>query len=210
MAIVGFALTPVTFGGSLGLAIPGIGLAVAGGATAAGASIVDIVIEKLNLKETQENLERDYGSLEVVRGIAERISVVIENVRERCPGVSAQDFVFVVGEVFVQGITRIGNLGIKLAEFIAIGTLEIGALALRVGGAAAKGIAGAAIGLNIVLIPIDLIEIVRSGYSLGRESQTATVRRLLEVADQLDAQKQSIVQQATNYNPMENQENRES
>ena len=58
IAILGFALTPVTFGASLGLTIAGAGIAAAGGVTAAGASIADTVITKTGVKEAQEQIQK--------------------------------------------------------------------------------------------------------------------------------------------------------
>ncbi|XP_061434159.1 uncharacterized protein LOC133359671 [Lethenteron reissneri] len=59
MAIAGIALIPVTFGASLGLTIAGTATGVAGGITAAGASIAVLVMNKASTKEATENIEKD-------------------------------------------------------------------------------------------------------------------------------------------------------
>ena len=74
MAIVGFILTPFTLGVSLGLSIPGIALAVAGGGTAAGASIADVVLQHTNVTEAQKQLKHDYDKLNDICKIAEGYS----------------------------------------------------------------------------------------------------------------------------------------
>ena len=196
MAIVGFGLAPVTFGASIGLSAAGIVIAVAGGAAVAGASVADIFIEKSNLKEVQDRLDRDFKQVKAIQGIAERIEKIIQKIREKCPNVSATTFIAVFAEVFAQGLVQTGRVGIKIAEFIVLGSLEIGAAALRVGGAAAKGIAGAAIAINIVLIPIDIIEIVRSGINLAKGSQTKAIEKLNALASELEDQKKSLQAQA--------------
>ena len=196
MAIVGFALTPVTLGASIGLSAAGIGIAVAGGATVAGASVADVFIEKSNVKDVQNRLDRDFKQVKAIQGIAERIEQIIQEIRKKCPNVSTTTFIAVFAEVFTQGIIQTGRVGIKIAEFIVLGSLEIGAAAFRVGGAAAKGIAGAAIALNIVLIPIDIIEIVRSGISLAKGSQTKAIEKLNALALELENQKESLKAQA--------------
>ena len=196
MAIVGFAIAPFTFGASIGLSVSGIALAVAGGGTAAGASIADIVIQKSNVKHAQEQLARDYDQLNAIRELAETIKKKIDDIKQQCQGVSPAQFVVVFGEVLTQGVVRTGNLGMRLAELAVFGTLEIGAAAVRVGGAAARGIAAAGIALNVVLIPIDLIEIVRSSVSLAKGSQTKAIKQLTDIAVQLEEQKQAIKQQA--------------
>lgn len=192
MAIVGFAIAPLTFGASIGLSISGIALAVAGGGTAAGASIADMVIQKSNVKHAQMQLDRDNNQLKAMIELVETIKNKIDAVQQKCQGVSASQFIAIFGEVFTQGVVRTGNLGMRLAELAVFGTLEIGAAALRVGGAAARGVAAAAIVLNLVLIPIDLIEIVRSSVSLARGSQTRAIQQLTEIVVQLEKQKQAI------------------
>ena len=194
MAIVGFAIAPVTLGASIGISVTGIALAVAGGSTAAGASIADIVIQKSNVKQAQEQLTRDYDQLNAIREIAEAINEKIEDIKQQCHGVSPAQFAAVFGEVLTQGVVRTGNVGIKIAEVALFTTLEIGATAVRVGGAAARGIAAAGIALNVVLIPIDLIEIVRSSISLAGGSQTKAIERLTEIVVELEEQKKAIEQ----------------
>ena len=196
MAIVGFAIAPITFGASIGLSVGGILIAVAGGGTAAGASIADIVIQKSNVKHAQEQLTRDYDQLNAIREIAEVIKTKVDELRQQCKGVSPAQFAVVLGEVLTQGFLRTSNLGMRLAELAVLGTLEVGAAAVRVGGAAAKGIAAAGIVLNVILIPIDLIEIVRSSVSLAKGSQTKAIKQLNEIAIQLENQKQALKQQA--------------
>ena len=192
MAIAGFAIAPITFGASVGLSVPGIALAVAGGGTAAGASIADTVIQKSNVRQAQEQLRDDYDQLHTIYVIDK----VIENnvtiaERHNCR-VGKDKLVGVFGEVLTQGFLRASNVGVRVAEIAAFNTLEIGAAAVRVGGAAAKGIAAAGIALNAVLIPIDLIEIVRSSVSLAKGSQTKAIKKLTDIVEQLEEQKKAI------------------
>ena len=77
----------------------------------------------------------------------------------------------------------------RVAELIAYGNLELGVLALRVGGVAAKGIAAAGIVLNVILIPIDIAEIIRSSHSLRKGSQTKAIKQLTDTVKQLKKQK---------------------
>ena len=193
IAILGFGLAPVTFGASIGLSVGGIALAVAGGGTAAGASIADIVIQKSNVKEAQEQLTHDYHLLQEIRELAVGIHQIDIN-QQQCQGVSNTEVAAISGEVLGQGLFRTGNLGVRLAEVTVFSTLDIGAAAVRAGGVAARGVAAAGIVLNVVLIPIDLIEIVRSSVSLAKGSQTKAIKRLNEIVQQLEEQLQTIRQ----------------
>ena len=186
--ITGFALAPVTLGGSLALSIVGAGASVAGGATAAGASIADTAIQKASLKKIQKQIDDDNMQVEVVRQMAEDIQEVIEHNQDDIQVGSAA----AMTTQAVNSAVRVGNVGMKAAELATIGTLEIGAAAFRVGTAAAKGVAGAALALSIITIPIDLAEIIRSGHNLRKGSQTDAVKKLNTFADQLEEQMQSI------------------
>ena len=192
MAMVGFGLAPVTLGASIGLSVGGIAIAVAGGGTAAGASITDAVLQRSNVKHAQEQLDRDYKRLDEISQIAKEIKKEIDDARERCPSISAHEYAAVFGEVITQGVARGSNVAVRLAELGVYGTLEIGALALRVGGAAARGIAAAEIVLTVVLIPIDIAEIIRSSISLGRGSQTKAIKQLTDIVEQLKEQKEAF------------------
>ena len=186
MAIVGFGLATVTFGASIGLSVGGIALAVAGGSTAAGASIVDTAIEKSNVKHAQEQLARDYDDLNLISAIAKEIQEKIDDVRQQCPNIST-------AKVFGEGIFRTSTTGMRLGT-IALNTLKIGTVALRLGSIASKSDAIAGSVLNFVLIPIDLAEIARSSYSLKNESQTKAIEKLNGIVEQLEQQKQAITE----------------
>ena len=200
IAILGFGLAPITLGASIGLSVGGIALAVAGGTTVAGASIADTIIQKSNVKQAQEQLKEDYDQLYTIQVIAKIIdsnTVAATGAREECPGVGKKR---VVGEVLTQGFLRASTVGVRTAEMAAANTLEIGAAALRVGGTAARSVAAVGLVLNVVLIPIDLIEIVRSSISLARGSQTKAVKQLKEIVKQLKQQLRelrSIIYQQT-------------
>ena len=195
VAIVGFALTPVTLGASLGLAVGGIAVAVAGGATTAGASIVDVVIQRSNVNYVENQLKADFDKLEIIKEKVTKLKTMMEKTKKKCPNVSNEAYHIVLGEVFVQGAVRFGNIGIKAAELGVYGSLEIGAAAIRVGAAAARGIAIAGLVLNVLLIPLDLAEIIRSLYSLHKGSETKVIQKLREQVVKLEKQKQDIIKE---------------
>ena len=141
IAILGFALTPVTFGASLGLTIAGAGIAAAGGITAAGASIVDTVITKTGVKEAQEQIEFDQNKLKEIDLIQDQIKEQNEINREKCPDL----------------------------------------IDVHVG-----------IALNVVIIPLDIIEIVRSGWNIKKGNESEASIKLRVKAGELEQQKNEI------------------
>jgi hypothetical protein len=133
LAIIGFGLAPVTLGASIGLTVPGIALAVAGGSTAAGASIADTILQKINVKRAQEQLEKDYDELYTIQVIAKIIdsnTAVATDARNEWPEVGTNRM---VGEVLAQGVLRASNVGVRVGKLAASNTLEIGAAALHEG-----------------------------------------------------------------------------
>ena len=193
IAILGFALTPVTFGASLGLTIAGAGIAVAGGATATGASIVDTVITKTGVKGVQEQYEFDQDKMKEIDLIQDQIQKQNDRIREKCPDLKDVD-IFRVTDVFsyAQGIAKVGNLAYRVGEAAGISAVEFGSLGLRAAGAVAKGVATAGIVLNVVIIPLDIIEIVKSGWNIKEGNESKAAKQLREKADQLERQKNEI------------------
>ena len=166
MAIAGLALAPVTFGVSMGLSAGGMALAAAGGTTAAGASIADIGIQKSNMMHTQQLLERDYKQLNEIYMIAEKIVSRIDDTRQHCPDVNAAKFDTAVGEIL--GLATLPDIKpIVFTSTTCTASCE-------------------------VLIPIDLIEIVRSSVSFARGPPTKAIETLNEIVQQLQEQKNSI------------------
>ena len=177
MVIAGIALA------SVGLSVAGITLAVLGGGTAASASIIDVFIQKAGIKYVQDELDRDYKQLDAIPQKARKIKEEIDGARQKCPGIS--EFAAVFGMVFAQGAARITNLRVRVAELTTYGNLEIGAFALRVGNAAARGIAITGTVLTVVLIPIDIAEIIQNSISIPEGSQTKAIKKLIDIVEQL-------------------------
>ena len=180
VAILGFALNTVTFGAAIGLTIVGAVVATAGGATAAGASIVDTVITKTGVKEAQAQLEFDQDKLKEIELIQDQIKEQNEKIKEKCPDLKKVDIfrvTDVISYMYVQQVAKTANLAFRVGEVARISAAEFGALGLRSAGIVriASGVVIAGIVLNVVVIPIDVIEIVRSGWNIkkGNESKAS-------------------------------------
>ena len=192
MAIVGFGLTPITFGGSLAFAAVGICVGTLGGATVAGASIADNLIEKMKIKEIQKKYNEDYRQLEYIKKYIQKMEEIVEKIYRRYPDVknNAQEYASTLMQFLTIGT---GNFDAKIAKLAVDDSLvEVSVQLLKVGGSTAKGIAGAAIPMNAILLPIDLYEIVQSVFSLKRGSKTEAIHKLLDYASKLEEQMESI------------------
>ncbi len=72
-AIVGIALIPGTFGASLFLVIGGVAIASAGGITAAGAGIADVVIQRSQDEVQATILIEDFEKLKPIRELVKKM-----------------------------------------------------------------------------------------------------------------------------------------
>ena len=254
MALASIVMVPATAGLSLVLPVGGVALALAGGGTSAGASVVDVVIQQSNVQQAQEQLIHDYEQLYIISALAIAIQSKIddEHVRQQCQGVSTAKILVVLGLALTQGVFRISNLGVKIAEVFALafaavktggttparfaatavleglgqtlgsaigGTLfsslgkaiggdiggafgkglmdfiapkASGIAGARAGSATVKGLAKAGVVLNVLTIPIDLFEIIRSGTNLAKGSETEAIEQLTNIVEQLESEKEAI------------------
>ncbi len=81
-AIVGIALIPGTFGASLFLVIGGVAIASAGGITAAGAGIADVVIQRSQDEVQATILIEDFEKLKPIRELVKKMRKEKKSVKE--------------------------------------------------------------------------------------------------------------------------------
>ena len=171
LAIVGFALLPVTFGVSLGLAIGGTVVGVAGGATSAGATIANMVKTKIFSKEVEKKIKADQDR---TAEILEEISTMIQRVQSKDSTLSSENIL----TLMFRGGQGVGYIGTLVAKFT-IESLEIARVgmveALRLTGAGLRGAAGVVSGL---LIPIDIADIVYNATKLVKGSDSKATQLL--------------------------------
>ena len=177
LTLAGLLLAPFTFNATLGLIF-------LGGAIYLSSSFVNEFIEKSKVKVIEEELKQDTHEVKAMQETAEEIETIIQNSHRKCPDVSTDTFVFVLAVIFAKGAFRTSTIGIRIAELVAAGALEIGAVS--------KGVTAATKALNIILIPTDIVEIVRSGVSTDKESQTKSIEELNKLASELEKQRKNI------------------
>ena len=92
-AIVGIALIPGTFGASLFLVIGGVAIASAGGITAAGAGIADVVIQRSQDEVQATILIEDFEKLKPIRELVKKMRKKNEKREEKRKGNPIHKFV---------------------------------------------------------------------------------------------------------------------
>ena len=177
IAILGFALAPVTFGASLGLTIVGVAIATAGGLTAAGASITDTALTKNGVTEAQKQLTYDQGKLQEIQAMQDQITEQNLMMKERCRNLKNVN-IFRGISVFALPLRQVQE---KTANF---------ALKVEKTAATHRGVSTPAnVFLNAVMIPI---EILKSGWNIINGNESIAIKRLHHTADQLEEQKNEI------------------
>ena len=216
LSIVGFALTPVTFGASLGLGIAGGIIAAGGGTTIAGAEIGYYVVSKEKLKhantacandrkemEELKNLGEEYA--ELVSSLAEKYDTTEDEMHERLKKTATE--VYTVGKMAGRGVYYSYKL---LDGFADIGRTVEKAIttAARAGQAGSRtawaglstfgrvfGIVGVV--FDTVFIPIDIAVMVKSAYDVHQykkgKSNSNRAEEVRNLISQLEAHRDKLL-----------------
>ena len=182
LAIIGFGLSFVTLGTSLGLSIAGGALAAAGGVTIAGAELGYHFVSKGTLEKAQEACDNDRRKMDTLGQQWDNF--------KRMLGVLADKHDFTIDVVFeiIKSLWKVGKPAIIGAynsyNLIKTG-INAGQIAYRaatIGKAAAIGTRTALSGLstaakvlrvgpvvvNAVFIPVDLLVMLKSAYDVHK------------------------------------------
>ena len=130
LTIVGFALLPVTFGGSIALSAIGTVIAVAGGTTSGGTAIAERFIVKGDLKKVQETIVLDKQITVSVNELLEEIKKLNNDTVKSTNKFSADDTALLflrAGKAMIQfgAVGAKGTVtGLEIAELGGIAAVE--------------------------------------------------------------------------------------
>lgn len=193
MTVASAILAIPTGGLTLPLAGAGAILAGAGGTVSVGATVVEFIIHKHNVSDVQrrwERFQRDlavcyaeiYRSEEVPVRVLSIVGEIINGVIE-----VRQGYQLIKGSMEAARALRVGGVGGRIAAGASqVGNMiEAGAVG-GVAGLGARAVGRAFFFLNVVLIPISLIELVRSATAANRGERSKASSSLERLADFLD------------------------
>lgn len=204
MAVGGTIATIATAGVATPIAGPvviaGVAVSITGGGASFGASMADIIVPKLKLSEVQKQIDADNKKVAGSNPAKKRVEEIAGVFQKRSLSVNHSHNSKGVVNITVGAASSIGR-AVKLGEIAATagksvaqfgkvssGIAKGGAAAARLGGAALQGATLRGIALEVVIIPLNITEIVMSGISLYKGSETKASRQLRETADEYKKQ----------------------
>ena len=174
LAIGGFAAAFFTFGASLIVTAVGIGLGAAGGLTAGGSELCDLLLSKSQLKLAQDALEDDHKATQALHEVFQQAS---SDGRLAIKGVSLG-----MGMHLVSGGKILYDTGKGLATAAEAG----GKTLFQAMKATSKGLHIGGLALSAVLVPIDIIDLVTTSMDVHKGSIPAVVKKINKIVGQLE------------------------
>ena len=182
MFVTGAALAFFTFGASVGLMIGGGALATAGGVTAGGASVAELIINKKTKKRIEELIAQCQEQHQKVKDLLRELVI--------------QDAVIELGNGFwYHGNTAMAHIYSGVGSAIGVVRLCMAAAGLAddVAGTAVRVMSTAGRAFHIVglvaaaiMLPFDIISVVWNSYELAIDKPSKFSAKIDEVVEDLN------------------------
>ena len=211
LAVVGFGLSFVTLGATLGLTIAGGTLAAAGGITLAGAGIGYYVVSQDTLKHAQNACDVDRDLMKKVENNGKKFTRRIESLAKKYN--TSSDGIYEIIKSKLGVATKVGKFlynayklgdGVLDAGRVTYRAVTVGktvALGVRTTLTGLKSLAGIArisfVALDAVFIPIDLAVMMKSAYDVhkyrtGQGSNSAVANKIGKLISDLEEHEQKM------------------
>ena len=215
LSVAGLITAPFTFGSGIVVSLVGAGIGGAGGLVMSGSKVVDIILEKLGLKEVQETIEDDRKACSELQKQLDDLENFISSLAEILKPL--HDDAVLLRELEGSGFEflsqRISNeeIGASTEERVEFGArffraatsaATISASAAATAGAVARSaaiagtraahVAGSVI--SAALLPLDITLLVKSSLELHRGSTSAAVQDIRRILDELECPEEGEIQ----------------
>ena len=215
LSVAGLITAPFTFGSGIVVSLVGAGIGGAGGLVMSGSKVVDIILEKLGLKEVQETIEDDRKACSELQKQLDDLENFISSLAEILKPL--HDDAVLLRELEGSGFEflsqRISNeeIGASTEERVefgarffraAISAATISASAAATAGAVTRSallagtraahVAGSVI--SAALLPLDITLLVKSSLELHRGSTSAAVQDIRRILDELQCPDKGEIQ----------------
>ena len=217
LSVAGLIAAPFTFGAGIVVSLVGAGIGGAGGLVMSGSKVVEIILEKLGLKEVQAAIEDDreacselqkqLDSLEnFISSLAEFLKPLhddavllreLEGIRSGFEFLSQRisyEEISASTEERVEFGARFFRAATSAATISASAAATAGAVArsAAIAGMRAAQVAGSVI--SAALLPLDITLLVKSSLELHRGSTSAAVQDIRRILDELECPDKGEIQ----------------
>lgn len=215
LSVAGLIAAPFTFGAGIVVSLVGAGIGGAGGLVMSGSKVVEIILEKLGLKDVQAAIEEDREACRELQQQLDSLENFILQLAEFLKPLhddavllrelEGSGFEFLRGRIFFEDI---GSSTEEKVEFgarffrAATSAATISASAVATAGAVARSaalagtraahIAGSVI--SAALLPLDITLLVKSSLELRRGSTSAAVEEIRRILDELECPDEEEIQ----------------
>ena len=200
LAIAGLIATPLTLGAGLVVSLAGAGIGGAGSVVMSVSKVVEIILEKLGLKEVQRAIDDDKEAHSQLQEKLDNLERFIFDLRK----MGSNGFAFLHDHA--EGFTTSTEERIDLfARFLRVfsSAASVGAGAFAAAGTFAR--AGALAGVPManlaggvagaVLLPLDIYMLVRSSLDVHKGSTTPAVDYIKNLLSALECPKEEEIQE---------------
>lgn len=181
MTIVGFGLTPVTLGVSTVLGGVGIGVAVVGGITSVGATVVGKVIEKSGLKRINELLVIDQQMSRMIQECINAIETEADRLMELNENTVKPEVLYGMlraGEAFL----RTGAKGIAMNGAISVDS----GVSVTVGMTSSESVINSQTVMEVIFLPISVIDLAVTAHGLAKQKNSSALQEVDELVHELE------------------------
>ena len=215
LSVAGLITAPFTFGSGIVVSLVGAGIGGAGGLVMSGSKVVDIILEKLGLKEVQETIEDDRKACSELQKQLDALENFISSLAEFLKPL--HDDAVLLRELEGSGFEFLSQrisyeeIGASIKERVDFGArffravtsaATISASAAATAGAVARSaaiagtraahVAGSVI--SAALLPLDITLLVKSSLELHRGSTSAAVQDIRRILDELECPEKEEIQ----------------
>ena len=215
LSVAGLIAAPFTFGAGIIVSLVGAGIGGAGGLVMSGSKVVEIILEKLGLKEVQAAIEDDREACSELQKQLDSLENFISSLAEFLKPLhddavllrelEGSGFEFLSQRISYEEIgasteervefgARFFRAATSAATISASAAATAGAVArsAAIAGTRAAHVAGSVI--SAALLPLDITLLVKSSLELHRGSTSAAVQDIRRILDELECPDKGEIQ----------------
>ena len=203
LAAAGLVMAPITFGASLAVSAVGAGISGAGGLVMSGSKEVELLLEKIGLKDVQQAIEKDFKTCKQLQKQIDSLEDFIYELAASLrlhhdnaislTELEGSSLDFLSAQISLKGNGTLNedkvDFGVRFfrvvssAATISASTVATMGRSVAIAGTRAAHIAGSAIGA--ALLPLDIALLVNTSLELHRGSTSTAVEEIRRILSEM-------------------------